>query len=265
MGELRRKIRAIQAMDVSESRKAQLMHQLLMEKYTKSQRLSGATLASMRPESPTSRSVSEAPEHPEPTGPLHVLKFWNPLGDGSGPLNLPLTEEDLTPTYAPTAAPPTDEFVLQPEAPRAESGPEGGGRRALGCEHYRRNVKLQCADCGRWYTCRFCHDAAEDHVLPRQQTKHMLCMLCGCAQRASDACVRCGQSAAYYYCGICKLWNDDPNKPIYHCPDCGLCRVGQGLGKDFFHCKVSPLKNHLQLNRKTTAHCVRASFLLYYY
>lgn len=237
MGDLRRKLRAIQAMDVRENLKAQLMHQLLMEKYTKSQQVSGSALASMRPESPTSRSVSEAPEHSEPTGPLHVLKFWNPLGDGSGPLNIPLTEEDLAPTFAPDAT-PVDERELQPGEVRAEDGEESSGRRALGCEHYRRNVKLQCADCERWYTCRFCHDAAEDHVLPRKQTRHMLCMLCGCAQRASDSCVGCGQSAAYYYCGICKLWNDDPNKPIYHCPDCGLCRVGQGLGKDFLHCKV---------------------------
>jgi hypothetical protein len=67
----------------------------------------------------------------------------------------------------------------------------------------------------------------------------MLCMLCGCAQKASDTCVKCSQSAAYYYCGICKLWNDDASKPMYHCSDCGLCRVGQGLGRDFFHCKVS--------------------------
>jgi hypothetical protein len=38
--------------------------------------------------------------------------------------------------------------------------------------------------------------------------------------------------------GQCKLWDDDPEKSIYHCNDCGICRIGQGLGKDFFHCKV---------------------------
>ena len=36
----------------------------------------------------------------------------------------------------------------------------------------------------------------------------------------------------------CKLWDDDPHKSIYHCNDCGICRIGKGLGKDFFHCKV---------------------------
>jgi hypothetical protein len=36
----------------------------------------------------------------------------------------------------------------------------------------------------------------------------------------------------------CRLWDDSPTKSIYHCADCGVCRVGKGLGKDFFHCKV---------------------------
>ena len=107
----------------------------------------------------------------------------------------------------------------------------------MGCEHYRRNVKLQCNTCQKWYTCRLCHDDAEDHALPRKETKNMLCMPCGYAQKAGDECVRCGRLAARYYCGICKLWNDDPDASTYHCDGCGICRVGAGLGKDFFHCK----------------------------
>jgi hypothetical protein len=23
---------------------------------------------------------------------------------------------------------------------------------------------------------------------------------------------------------ICKFWDNDPTKDIYHCPDCGICR-----------------------------------------
>ena len=243
MGDLRRRIQAIQSMDVSQHAKAQMMHQLLMEKYTKSQQPSRSARGAAGPESPSGRSVRDSSEPSEPTGPLQALRFWNHHGDGS--LNLPLTEDDLKPTYAPSSplAEGAAEWVPAHERPDGAEPDE----RPLGCEHYRRNVKLQCACCERWYTCRLCHDAVEDHVLPRQQTKHMLCMLCGCAQRASDTCVRCGRSAAHYYCNICKLWNDDPNKSIYHCPECGLCRVGQGLGKDFFHCKVSG-RPHLSLS-----------------
>jgi tyrosyl-DNA phosphodiesterase 2 len=234
MGDLRRRIQAIQMLDVAQDTKAQMMHGLLTEKYTRLQQSQSSRTSqpTVRPVSPASTTARDTPEPPEPTGALHVLKKWNPLGDGSGRLNLPLTEEDLRPTYAPNRRPIDREWWSVGEQPEEEE-------LRLGCEHYRRNVKLQCASCERWYTCRHCHDAVEDHVLPRRQTKHMLCMLCGCAQKASDTCTKCGQSAAYYYCGICKLWNDDPNKPIYHCSDCGLCRVGQGLGKDFFHCKVS--------------------------
>lgn len=109
----------------------------------------------------------------------------------------------------------------------------------FGCPHYKRNVKVQCAACNKWYTCRLCHDMVEDHILPRKHTKHMLCMYCKHPQKASDTCTKCGESAASYYCSICKLWSDDVDKRIYHCDDCGICRVGHGLEKDFFHCKVS--------------------------
>jgi hypothetical protein len=134
-----------------------------------------------------------------------------------------LTERDLQPSYAP----------LNEEEIEA-----GITERSLGCSHYRRNVKMQCFTCNKWYTCRLCHDASENHVLPRRDTKFMLCMLCQTPQAVSQTCTACGEDAAYYYCAICKLWNNDPRKSIYHCNDCGLCRVGQGIGKDYFHCKT---------------------------
>ncbi|QIW98259.1 hypothetical protein AMS68_003777 [Peltaster fructicola] len=111
----------------------------------------------------------------------------------------------------------------------------------LGCIHYKRNVKIQCFDCKRWYPCRHCHDAARDlpfqHNLNRKKTENMLCMLCKTPQPAGEVCCNCGQYAAWYYCSKCKLWDNDSNKRIYHCDDCGLCRIGEGLGKDFVHCR----------------------------
>lgn len=108
----------------------------------------------------------------------------------------------------------------------------------LGCSHYQRNCKLECSQCLKWYTCRMCHDTQEEsHKLIRQETKHMLCMKCGTAQSAASDCVTCGRVMARYYCSICKLWDNDPLKHIYHCNDCGICRIGNGLGKDFFHCQ----------------------------
>lgn len=106
-----------------------------------------------------------------------------------------------------------------------------------GCKHYKRKVKLQANCCGKWYTCRFCHDDVEDHNLIRRETKNMFCMLCSEIQPAAQVCRTCHKTVAHYFCDTCKLWDDDSEKPIYHCDKCGICRQGKGLGEDFFHCE----------------------------
>ena len=218
MGVLRARILEIQAQNLPAPDQARLMHQLLMENYTKCNTAapSDQTLSSSRPVSWEQRQSQSM---------LDSFKFWqNPLGEPAAPQRFVLTEADVKPVFAP----------LKPEEEDSEF-------RALGCPHYKRNVKSQCSSCSRWYTCRFCHDEAEDHAMVAKDTKNMLCMFCGTAQPAGEVCVSCGESAAMYYCGTCKLWNNDPDKPIYHCVDCGICRVGRGIGKDFFHCKVRRL------------------------
>lgn len=65
----------------------------------------------------------------------------------------------------------------------------------------------------------------------------MLCMECKTIQPANQICSTCDKQAATYYCDRCKLWEDDSDKSIYHCEDCGICRQGKGLGTDVFHCK----------------------------
>ena len=143
-----------------------------------------------------------------------------------------LTEEDLKPTFFPKDEP--DSPVYDEEDMDTEEFEEV----ILGCQHYKRNVKLQCVACKKWYTCRFCHDEVEDHHLIRHKTENMLCMICGHPQPAAAFCEKCDEQAAQYFCEVCKLWDNDSKKSIYHCADCGICRIGQGLGKDFFHCKV---------------------------
>ena len=65
-----------------------------------------------------------------------------------------------------------------------------------------------------------------------------MCMHCSTVQPAGQTCVNpsCLKEVARYYCADCKLWDDDPKKNIYHCKDCGICRIGKGLGRDYFHC-----------------------------
>lgn len=221
MREMRMRIREIQGMNTSLSEKGKLLHETLMKNHL-----------NMKATNPTSAPVNDTPGTP-----VHQIQkklavashlsgsplasslagfgFWNQQDTDEV---FTLTQEDIEPT-----------FYLDPEEDEIHRG----------CKHYRRNVKLQCSTCNKWYTCRLCHDSKEDHELIRTETKNMLCMSCACPQRASDTCVNCGESAARYYCNICKLWEDRPNRAIYHCNDCGICRKGNGLGKDFFHCKVS--------------------------
>ncbi|KAF9538371.1 hypothetical protein EC957_006886 [Mortierella hygrophila] len=120
-------------------------------------------------------------------------------------------------------------------------------RNYLGCKHYRRGCKLKANCCGKWFNCRFCHDDVCNHTIVRNETKMMLCMHCKAIQPAAQSCESCSAQLANYYCDICKLWDDDPAKPIYHCADCGICRIGNGLDQDFFHCKKCNICMNIQL------------------
>jgi uncharacterized CHY-type Zn-finger protein len=235
MGALRRQIILIQEMDIAAGQKARLMHELLTSSYARTQEIFPAK------DNPVSQEGMISQERPVTPGSLSSF-LWQ-MNGSPDPKALEhqhtyrLSPDDLKQTYAPPEEPEVDEegdaVITEEQEP------------ILGCRHYRRNVKLQCATCDRWYTCRLCHDAAEDHILNRKATRNMLCMICGCAQRAGEFCVGCGERTAWYYCDVCKLWDNDPNKSIYHCNDCGICRKGRGLGKDFFHCKVSKLPSSL--------------------
>ncbi|XP_023734229.1 zinc finger protein BRUTUS-like At1g18910 isoform X1 [Lactuca sativa] len=107
----------------------------------------------------------------------------------------------------------------------------------FGCKHYKRNCKLLASCCNKLFSCRRCHDDATDHSMDRKATTMMMCMKCLIIQPVGPTCstVSCnGLSMARYYCSICKLFDDE--RQIYHCPYCNLCRVGKGLGLDYFHC-----------------------------
>ncbi|KAJ0105207.1 hypothetical protein Patl1_19149 [Pistacia atlantica] len=132
----------------------------------------------------------------------------------------------------------------------------------FGCEHYKRNCKIRAACCGKLFTCRFCHDKMSDHSMDRKATSEMMCMRCLKVQAVGPTCTTpsCnGLSMAKYYCNICKLFDDE--RTVYHCPFCNLCRVGGGLGKDYFHCMTCncclPLKivNHKCIEKCLETNC----------
>ncbi|KAG0646202.1 putative RING finger [Hyphodiscus hymeniophilus] len=234
MGPLRQQIRMIQALEVPAEQKARMMHRLLTQGYNHAQEIYQAK------HQPRTTSPSSMISQERPATPASLSSFIWQI-NGSGDEEIPgqqhifrLSPDDLKRTYALPDSPELDDDGVAIIPPKEEKE----AVQVLGCQHYKRNVKLQCSTCDRWYTCRLCHDEVEDHVLIRKDTTNMLCMLCGSAQRAGEFCVECGERTAWYYCNVCKLWDNDPNKSIYHCNDCGICRKGRGLGKDFFHCKT---------------------------
>ncbi|KAH6583086.1 hypothetical protein BASA61_008178 [Batrachochytrium salamandrivorans] len=134
----------------------------------------------------------------------------------------------------------------------------------LGCKHYQRAAKLQAHCCGRWFSCRFCHDEVSDHNIVRNLTTTMMCMHCDTVQSAGQTCINelCKKQMSLYYCDECKLWDNDPKKSIYHCTDCGICRIGKGLGQDYFHCKkcnvcmaISLMGRHKCIERNLESDC----------
>ncbi|XP_073219425.1 zinc finger protein BRUTUS-like At1g18910 [Cicer arietinum] len=110
-------------------------------------------------------------------------------------------------------------------------------KQIYGCKHYKRNCKLFAPCCNQLHACIHCHDEASDHSIDKKSVTKMMCMKCLMIQPINATCSSvscCNLSMAKYYCRICKLFEDE--REIYHCPYCNLCRVGKGLGVDYFHC-----------------------------
>lgn len=130
----------------------------------------------------------------------------------------------------------------------------------LGCQHYARKCKLLAACCKQLFTCRVCHDeAVDDHKIDRHATEQVFCMSCSTLQPVGEVCERCNTSFARYFCHVCKFFDDTPDKEIYHCKDCGICRIGST--QTTFHCipcgacmRVE-LKDHKHIDRSLHSDC----------
>lgn len=105
----------------------------------------------------------------------------------------------------------------------------------IGCDHYERKCALQAPCCSKIYSCRFCHDAVENHPLKRNEVKIVQCISCQTEQKVQNACEKCDTVFAKYFCHLCCLYDDsDQDKKQFHCDGCGICRVGGR--ENYFHC-----------------------------
>eukprot|EP00164_Ancoracysta_twista_P003452 GFYU01004607.1.p1 GENE.GFYU01004607.1~~GFYU01004607.1.p1 ORF type:complete len:301 (-),score=36.29 GFYU01004607.1:128-1030(-) len=182
---------------------------------------------------------------------------------------VPTDREDSSPTATKAEAAATDGEEVRVKTPENEIDFSPSYRDEqkgiLGCKHYMRTCKLRAACCGDFFPCRLCHDEVCDHQMDRYAVKEMMCMKCKTIQPAGAICtsVMCaGERMAKYYCDTCKFWDDTPEKNIYHCPYCNMCRIGKGLGIDFFHCMkcnacmtIGLQNNHRCIERSLDGSC----------
>jgi hypothetical protein len=139
----------------------------------------------------------------------------------------------------------TRTLLSQGECPRSgklESGAHKSGQRDFttilrGCVHYQRNCMLKAECCGKWVSCRLCHNETSDHGdMDRHATEEVMCLECHTEQSISNKCVNevCGTVFGMYYCRICKFF-DNSGKEVFHCEKCGICRAG--AREDSVHCE----------------------------
>lgn len=246
MQPLRRKIQLIRDMALSSEEKARRMHALMVADYEAFKMSTDRAEESSRPKADgVTADIKNLALRTSDQGQISRLMSSTDV-DPSRDISdgFVLSSDDLRPTYRRrrSSSASRRRLALSMKMSSTEGVEDQEDEEvSLGCKHYMRNVKIQCDACKRWYTCRHCHDENENHLLNVKSIQNMLCMLCNHPQTAGQYCSNCGELTASYYCEICKLWENDPNKRIYHCEDCGICRRGQGLGKDYVHCKVKYL------------------------
>mmetsp|Transcript_3326 Transcript_3326/g.10151 ORF Transcript_3326/g.10151 Transcript_3326/m.10151 type:complete len:429 (-) Transcript_3326:81-1367(-) len=126
-----------------------------------------------------------------------------------------------------------------------------------GCPHYKRNCRLVtkcCKDANGEYmafVCRFCHDNSplqktNPHRLNRFKVERLECIQCGTRQKVSNKCINCNIAFGRYACLDCKLF-DNADKDIYHCRECGLCRLGvEAQNKHCSNCNACISKESFQ-------------------
>ena len=99
------------------------------------------------------------------------------------------------------------------------------------CNHY---PNKKCTDfyfecCQKKYDCVRCHNENENHSI---QLESITCSECLKIQEIRDNCKYCETKFSKSFCEICCLFSDQEN--IYHCIQCGLCRVGKE--EELIHC-----------------------------
>ncbi|ETV99927.1 hypothetical protein, variant 2 [Aphanomyces invadans] len=105
----------------------------------------------------------------------------------------------------------------------------------MSCGHYERGCHLLANCCGEWFPCRVCHDEDKEHKMDRHAVTRVRCRKCRCEQQPQQTCEKCKHVLGQYFCRVCNLFDHQGlEKGIFHCDQCGICRVGGRA--NYFHC-----------------------------
>lgn len=98
--------------------------------------------------------------------------------------------------------------------------------------------------------------------MDRFVTDTVLCIVCLTEQPVSSSCNNCSTEFALYFCAECRFFDNTPDKNIFHCDKCLVCRIGKGHGIDIFHCEkcdacidMKSQSTHRCLNRSLHSNC----------
>lgn len=99
------------------------------------------------------------------------------------------------------------------------------------CNHYRNSCTFFAKCCNYFYNCKRCHNENNEHEFICNEIK---CDSCSVLQRFSQKCESCSLLFGTFCCEYCKLLDSTPDKFIFHCYKCGICRIGKR--EDYTHC-----------------------------
>ncbi|EOD50798.1 putative ring finger and chy zinc finger domain-containing protein [Neofusicoccum parvum UCRNP2] len=182
---LRLRIHEIRKLSVSNDEKARRMHFLMTERYNA---LQGHIT---RPRSPASIMSQDRPFTPSSTlSDMHISSPNSVYSAFDSDNTYNLTVEDLKPTFYPVS----EHAHEHGEGAHMDEDEHEDEQTICGCQHYRRNVKIQCFDCNRWHT--------RGEGLGKDFIHCKKCNVCISIKFAEDH--RCIERATDADCPICK-------------------------------------------------------------
>ncbi|SGZ41742.1 uncharacterized protein HGUI_03943 [Hanseniaspora guilliermondii] len=147
------------------------------------------------------------------------------------------------------------------------------------CTHFKSSLKLYNQEQGLWYSCKNCfldtkgknRDSIKK-IITRLLT-HIKCDKCDFINEINcntgdlqdevinekKKCINCDEFFSEYQCHYCLIFENDEENYMYHCPYCKECKLGEGLGIDYNHCKECDCCMPLEMfhNEEVSHRCIR--------